>query len=525
MAAGAAFVEALHEALSRAGVLKAQCDYDDARGVMLINTGVGSEGATRMVPVAMLAAQHASCADDGQRSELLEAAAEAFGQGAADVPRTLEACGLRLLPQLWPASKIASVQLSLAEVGGLPHCGLCGEELASGQAGAAEELGVVLVCEYARPAAGPGRVALPVTETPVLAGDLVRWGVSFTEAMARAMENLRSRTKDGPPPEGRWEHHASGCGQSAWQDGFDAARCALLPALVARRKRPDGVPDAGGHVVAFAARSCVLATMSKNALGLCFLGDTLHTKIAADAGALSSHQFLSKTPYRLLKMRDGAPGASAEHPLNQKAGEGFVWRWAPYAPGGPPLRAAGEYSVPVDAGEVDAILAAAEAGRPVPVFSPGGAPAPPAGTFAARKDAANALFRAGEYVKAIAAYDAALAATPTPSGPEAAVAHANAAQAILRLAEADAERRMECAAEALRRAARAAELDPGYAKAHARCAAACDILGEAAAAADFRARAEALSAASAGCSSGAASSADGGKAASRQREAHAEIKA
>ena len=28
----------------------------------------------------------------------------------------------------------------------------------------------------------------------------------------------------------------------------------------------------GGHVVAFATTSCVLASMSKNALGLCFMG-------------------------------------------------------------------------------------------------------------------------------------------------------------------------------------------------------------------------------------------------------------
>jgi len=230
------------------------------------------------------------------------------------------------------------------------------------------------------------------------------------------------------------------------------------------------------------------------------MGDTLHTKLpmSSDGVASAVAQVLSKTPYRLMKMKDtSSEGENERHPLNQKAGEGLVWRWLPYLPSGPPLRTPGEFSVPIDADEVEAILNAAEGGKQVPVFSHGSAGAVSAApTFAEKKENANALFKAGKFLAAIAAYDAALNVKPPPSDSEAAIAHANAAQALLNLAAADDERKQACAAEALRRAARAGELAPSYAKAHARCAAACDILGEAEAAAEFRQRAEACNSSS-----------------------------
>lgn len=162
------------------------------------------------------------------------------------------------------------------------------------------------------------------------------------------------------------------------------------------------------------------------------------------------------------------------------------------------MKATGEFCVPEDQAEVDAILAAAEKGMPVPVFSSrkaAGLPADKAlsassaSDFASRKEAANALFKSGDFVKALAAYDAALAAGP-PGDAEAAVLHSNASLALLRLAEQDGPRRLPCAAEAMKRAVRATELDPTYAKAYVRCAAACDILGEPAAAAEARAKAD-----------------------------------
>merc|ERR1711870_113354 len=96
-------------------------------------------------------------------------------------------------------------------------------------------------------------------------------------------------------------------------------------------------------------------------------------------------------------------------------------------------------------------------------------------------------FKAGDYLKAIATYDRALDLKPSPSDKDAAILHANAAQALLNLAASEqSEKKEGCAAEAMRRAMLATQLDPGYAKAHARVAAACDLLGEPAAAKEAR---------------------------------------
>jgi len=508
----AAFIEKLLKALEQAGVDSDRCRYDEQSGQLVI-TGSAADSTIRVVPVRALCAQHAASvqavggsstsdlvAAQQAMEALATAAADVFGpRGAADVPEDYDACGERLLPQLWSASKIAARSATLPDGFKLPHCTVHGEETKQlGKSdGIDEHLGVVLVCEYVPPSK-----LLPPIETPVLSNDLARWSISFPDALKRALENLRKRTKDGLAPDKRWEHHASGCGQSCQRDRFDSARMVLLPSLVVKRKRPDGVAEIGGHVAVFATSSCVLATTSKNPLGLCFLGDTLHLNIVKDEALSRSGQLLSTTPYRLLKMKVGnIPKDLTNHPLTQKAGEGFVWRWMPYTPGGPPTRAEGEYSIPVDQGEVDAILDAAEAGRPVPVFSSqkssssSSAPSKSssdqekAEQFASKKEEANSLFKAGDYVKALAAYDAALA-IGAPSNADGAIVHSNAAQACLSLASQDEPRRTPCAAEAFKRAMTASQLDPMNAKAHARMAAACEILGEPTAAAEARQKAE-----------------------------------
>jgi hypothetical protein len=489
MATVGKFVDALYAAFEESGIQAEQCQFDDASGQLVI-----AAETTRVVPVASLFTRYDACSDDAARAALVAAVAEVFVNGAADVPSSHAGCGARLLPQLWPVVKIAARQATLPAGHQLPHCGLHGEE--PPLSADSQDLGVVLVCEYMHDSSCSS-AALPPIETPVLSSDLARWGISFVDALRGAMEQLRARTKAGPPAEKRWEHHPSGCGQSCWQDRFDAARAALLPKLIATRKRTDGLPEAGGHVVAFATTGCVLATTSKNALGLCFLGDTLHLQIAPDDEKKKASQVLSTTAYRLLKMRSSDSGDGAkQHPLVQKASEGFVWKWLPYVPGGPPLRSPGEFSVPVDQGEVDAILNAAEAGRSIPVFSQKVPADQTARLFAAFKEKANGFFKAGEYLKAISAYDAALALKPPPPDADAAIAHANAAQALLNLANADESGKREgCAAEAMRRALLATQLDPTYTKAHARVAAACDLLGESAAAAEAREKAAACAAA------------------------------
>merc|ERR1711974_67902 len=189
------------------------------------------------------------------------------------------------------------------------------------------------------------------------------------------------------------------------------------------------------------------------------------------------------------KIKDGSGVDAPRHPLDQKASEGFVYRWLPYSPGGPPLRQEGEFSVPIDQAEVDAVLQAAEAGQKIPVFVHEENTGP--SKFQELKDKGNALFKTGEFVKAIVAYDAALATKPAPTDKDASIVHSNAAQAMLNLARDDAEKREGCAAEAMKRSLIATQLDPTNAKAHARCAAACDILGEKEAAAEARAKADA----------------------------------
>ncbi|CAE7717786.1 ELD1 [Symbiodinium sp. KB8] len=243
---------------------------------------------------------------------------------------------------------------------------------------------------------------------------------------------------------------------------------ALDPALLSRasieRFRRILYRTRGGHVISFATHSCVLASTSKNALGLCFMGDTLHLQLKAK----EPKQLLSITPMRLMKMKD-RPRDGERHPLQAPASEGMVWQWLPYSPSGPPLHSPGEFSVPIDQGEVDAILAAAENGQPVPVFTKDASKSKAATSeaFLRKKEEGNALFKAGDYLKAIRAYDAALA-EPCGDG-DASIAQSNAAQVAL----------LNLAGEAISK-------DSTNAKAFARCAAACDILGEAEAAAEFR---------------------------------------
>ncbi|CAK9039125.1 unnamed protein product [Durusdinium trenchii] len=141
---------------------------------------------------------------------------------------------------------------------------------------------------------------------------------------------------------------------------------------------------------------------------------------------------------RLLKMKDSKDARSERHPLESVASEGMVWRWMPYSPGGPPLHSPGEFSVPIDQGEVDAILDAAEHGRAVPVFTQQSTKVTkkstdflakkdrshrafqsstaflllraclPFGKFERLEDEGNAFFKAGDFVKACSAQSAQL---------------------------------------------------------------------------------------------------------------------
>ena len=144
----------------------------------------------------------------------------------------------------------------------------------------------------------------------MLSKDVRNWSISWTDALRSALDNLRQRTRRLEASsvfQKRWEHHPSGCGSTLWRDRYDAARCALLPSVVARRKREDGQPEPGAHVCVFAARGLALGSTSKTPWIMLF-GDVVHTKIKPTGDMLSAQA------YRLVKVKTGAwqkapPGA------------------------------------------------------------------------------------------------------------------------------------------------------------------------------------------------------------------------
>lgn len=86
----------------------------------------------------------------------------------------------------------------------------------------------------------------------------------------------------------------------------------------------------GGHVVAFATHSCVLATMSKNALGLCFLGHS--AALGKDTGVLVHISWKQSNVARVF--RNNFPkyfeiGLQLHHPSKNELPVTTVLRWYP----------------------------------------------------------------------------------------------------------------------------------------------------------------------------------------------------
>ncbi len=467
-----AFVNAISQALTtNAYGISGACTPADG-GVVFTN----AKKQARLVPApefARLAAAYGNAATEPQKNGLVECACRAYVGGAADVPGNWNDAKSRLLPQLWTLSKIRQKQSTLPPGVILPYCGLHGEDDST-----LYDVGVVLVCDFAPEDANNA----PSLETVVLSKDVRNWSISWTDALRSALDNLRQRTRRLEASSGfqkRWEHHPSGCGSTLWRDRYDAARCALLPSVVARRKREDGQPEPGAHVCVFAARGLALGSTSKNALGLCYLGDIVHTKIKPTGDMLSSQA------YRLVKVKT-APGR--KHPLVQKAGEGVTWKWLPYAP----AALSGEFSLPTSQDEVEALLECIEHGRPCPVFGPTEDERRfevRKSTFDGSKAQGNASFQGGDWKGALQSYDrackvAAEAASdrmplyPDEPRPLAAV-HANAALCFMKLAEeSEGKQREVLYAQALKRAMSSAEADGTYAKAHDRCSKCFEALGE-----------------------------------------------
>jgi len=169
-----------------------------------------------------------------------------------------------------------------------------------------------------------------------------------------------------------------------------------------------------------------------------------------------------------------------------------VWKWIPYIPG------PGEFCVPRDQNEVDAILAACESlqsgakGVQIPVFgqstTPEDARQERCKHALSLKDEGGKRFVAENFTGALEAYLAALQVEALSSSDSAKV-HANMAACLIKLGG------EERAAKALRAAVEAYTLDPTYAKAYFRAAQAPEILGETDAAAEAQAKADDLTAA------------------------------
>jgi tetratricopeptide (TPR) repeat protein len=167
---------------------------------------------------------------------------------------------------------------------------------------------------------------------------LEQWGKSFNDVFAAAAKNMKQQAGVK-----EWKSHPSACATSPWNDGFDAARIAAFPSFVEAAKTKGGA-DEGDRVVLFGATNCSLVAGSRNPIGLCFAGDIVVNDIA------KSGDLLSKTPYRLARV------------------SATEFAWTAYAP------SAGEFSVPAEQSEIDAILEAVQGGRAIPVF--GTSPAP-----------------------------------------------------------------------------------------------------------------------------------------------------
>lgn len=385
----------------------------------------------------------------------------------------------KLLPQLWSRERCHALRgKSAGDM--LPHCSLSGDfPLTEGPEG---DIAVV-VC-YVE----------DKQTVVVMSTQLQEWELTFTEALRFSMKNLQSITK-GPnakKPAERWSVHPSGCATTQWIDGSDAARIALLPAVAASRKRSEG--DTGGTVAIFAASHIALTAGSQNPLGLCYAGDVANSQIVPS-------ELLSASPWRLVKAL--ADPKAERHPLRQAAGPkpdpsttdanpARIWKWIPYTPG------PGEFCVPRDQNEVDAILGSCEAiqsggtGAQIPVFGKVSTPEDAHQERCKRalqlKEHGGQRFVAEDYKGALALYLGALQAEAL-STPDAAKVHANMAACLIKLGG------EERAAKALRAAVEAYTLEPTYAKAYFRAAQALEVLGETEAAAEAQAKADELTAA------------------------------
>ncbi len=137
-----------------------------------------------------------------------------------------------------------------------------------------------------RPLVGDLVVALvcdrPTSMVYVNEGELPKWGVSFDQALADALDNLR-----GLPEHGGWQQLEGGVWSGEWGDAYDSSRI-LLPDLIHRVGLRDPVA-----VVPF--RNALMLTSAGNEAGLARMAQVIDEHLA------DNPRWLSFQPLRLVE--------------------------------------------------------------------------------------------------------------------------------------------------------------------------------------------------------------------------------
>ena len=112
--------------------------------------------------------------------------------------------------------------------------------------------------------------------------ELPKWGVSFDEALADALDNLR-----GLPEHAGWQQMSHGVWSGEWGDSYDSSRL-LLPDLIHRT----GVRD---PVVVVPFRNALMLTSASNEAGLALMAQVIADHLENNQRWLSFH------PLRLVE--------------------------------------------------------------------------------------------------------------------------------------------------------------------------------------------------------------------------------
>ena len=135
-----------------------------------------------------------------------------------------------------------------------------------------------------KPLAGDLVIALVCDQPTAMAyvneGELPKWGVTFDQALADALDNLRSL-----PEHGGWQQMAGGVWSGEWGDAYDSSRI-LLPDLIHRV----GVRD---PVVVVPFRNALMVTNAGNDTGLAVMAKVIEDNLAGN------QRWLSFVPMRL----------------------------------------------------------------------------------------------------------------------------------------------------------------------------------------------------------------------------------